>query len=102
MEADELRKLVLQFVEQASPIVMVSTGTESGILDVQGTLSLWMQVPDCSYTAMFLGWALASGHDINSFSPKELTQAVQTALVGDNKNVMFDWLGDADASDKPH
>ncbi len=102
IEVAELRKLVLEFVEVVAPVVCVSDGTNDGTISAEHTLALWMQVPDSSYSPMFLGWALAKGIDINSFSPSMLEQAVQTALVGENKNVMFDWLGDGDASDKPH
>lgn len=98
----ELVKLVREFVELISPIVLVSNGVDEGMLDGDGTLSLWMQVPDSSYSPMFLGWLVAKGYDINSFSPAALEQAVQHALVGENKNVMFDWLGDTDGKSKPH
>ena len=102
MEAIVLRELILEFVEQTAAILNVDTGTSEGVLTAQETLTLWMQLPDCAYSAMFLGWLLAKGHDINSFSPTLLAQAIQSAAVGDNKNVMFDWYGDDDASNKPH
>ena len=102
LEISELRKLVLEFVKVIAPVVSVYDGINEGTIDAEQTLALWMQVPDSSYSPMFLGWALAKGHDINGFTPSQLELAVQTALVGDNKNVMFDWLGDADASNKPH
>lgn len=102
VELAELTKLVREFVEIVSPIVMVSDGTEEGMLDADGTLAIWMQLPDSCYSAMFMGWLLAKGCDINSFSPATLEKSVQFALVGDNKNVMFDWLGDGDATTKPH
>lgn len=98
----KLMLLVREFVEVVAPIVMVSNGVDEGMLDGNGTLALWMQVPDSSYSAMFMGWLLAQGYNINSFSPNQLEHAVQAALVGENKNVMFDWLGDTDASTKPH
>ena len=102
VDKGELVKLVREFVELVSPIVLVSNGVDEGMLDANGTLSLWMQVPDSSYSPMFLGWLLAKGYDINSFHPAALEQAVQHALVGENKNVMFDWLGDTDAKNKSH
>jgi hypothetical protein len=98
----DLVPLIREFVELVSPMVKVSDGVDEVHLSADGTLSLWMQVPDCSYKPMFLGWLLAQGHNINSFSPAHLEQAVQHALVGENKNVMFDYLGDWDAKDKPH
>lgn len=102
MKPDELRELVAEFATIVAPVVMVSDGTDAGMLDAGGTLALWMQVPDSSYSPMFLGWLIAKGYDINSFSPAEMEHAVQIALVGDNKNIIFDWLGDPDASQKPH
>lgn len=99
---DYLVILVREYVELVSPIVMVYDGDKDRYLDADGTLALWMQVPDSAYSPMFLGWILAKGYNINSFSPSHLEHAVQTALVGENKNVMFDWLGDSDATNKPH
>ena len=98
----ELPKLVVEFLEQATPEIVVAVGdTEEdiGLLDVQSTLAMWMQLPDCSYSSMFVGWTLAKGYDINSYSPLDLEKAVQVALVGDNKNVMFDYLGTGDSND---
>ena len=97
----ELVKFIREFADLIAPIVKVSSGLD-GIINGEETLALWMQFPDSSYSPMFLGWLLAAGWDINSFSPNELEKAVQIASVGENKNVMFDWLGDLDAENKPH
>jgi len=98
----ELIPLVKEFAELVSGIILVSNGVTEGVLDTNGTLALWMKVPDCQLAPMFLGWVLAQDYNINSFTPSELEKAVQVALVGENKNVMFDWLGDTDATNKPH
>lgn len=102
VKPDELLVLIRDFAAIIAPIVKVSSGLD-GIINAEGTLSLWMQFPDSSYSPMFLGWLLANDYDINSFSPDDLAQAVQIASVGENKNVMFDWYGESDdATDKPH
>ncbi len=98
----ELLEFIREFADLIAPIVKVSSGLD-GVINGDETLTLWMEFPDSSYTGMFLGWLLAKGFDINSFSPKLMEQAVQTAAVGTNKNVMFDWYGESDdATDKPH
>ena len=102
VDKKELAPLIREFTELVAGTILVSDGVTSGVLDVDGTLALWMQVPDGQLTPMFLGWILAQGYDLNSFTPSELEQEVQHALVGENKNVMFDWLGDTDAKNKSH
>lgn len=99
---DELSELVRVFVEEVAPLVKVSDGVRVAHITANDTLSLWMEVPDCSYSPMFLGWMVAQGYNICSFSAEHLATAVQHALVGENKNVMFDYLGDWDAKSKPH
>lgn len=102
MKPEELSALVREFADTVAPMIDVSAGADEGKISADDTLAVWMQVPECAYTPMFLGWLIAQGHDITTFSTGELEKAVQHALVGDNKNVMFDWLGDSDASQKPH
>lgn len=95
-------KLVLAFVKAIAPMVGVYDGVNTRILDYKGTLATWMQLPDSSYSPMFVGWLIAYGYDTNSFNAVELAHAVQVALVGENKNVIFDWEGDSHATKKPH
>ncbi len=99
---EELVPLIHEFVNTIAGIILISYGTTMGVLDAKGTLALWMQRPDCQLSPMFIGWVLAQDYNINSFSPAELEHAVQRALVGDNKTVLFDWLGDTDVNNKPH
>ncbi len=102
IEEDELVGLVNEFVKEVAPLLDVCIGEDSVKLDAVGTLAVWMQVPDSSYTPMFLGWLLAQGYDIGTMHSQKLEHAVQVACVGDNKNVMFDWLGDFDGENKSH
>lgn len=102
LDVKALVPLAREFIELIAPIVRVSDGVDIVPLDADATLSLWMQVPESSYSPMFLGWLVAQGYNINSFSPDMMAAAVQRALVGENKNVMFDYLGDWDAKNKPH
>ena len=101
MEAIKLRELVLEFLEAAVDSIQIENAEGDGYLDVNEILAMWIQLPDCQLSSMFLGFALAQGVDINSFSPEEMDRAVQTALVGAD-GVNFDWLGDCDATSKPH
>lgn len=72
-------------------------------LSVEETLATWVQLPDCSYTPMFIGWLLARGITLEQFTPADVDKAVCAALTGSEKsNVMFDYLGDIDATQKPN
>ena len=104
MKRAKLQALVVEFATAVAPLVKVdySDDNEPVYLTVEEMLTVWMQFPDSTYSAMFLGWILAKGEDINSVSPETLGASVQIAAVGDNKNVMFDWYGEDDASDKSH
>lgn len=102
MKADKLCSLVKEFVEVAAPMLDVYVGTDTVKLDATSTLAVWMQVPDSSYKSLFLGWLLAKGYDTNSVSAEQLEHAVQVACVGENKNIIFDWLGETVGSTKSH
>ena len=101
MQAERLRKLVLEFADAASDSVLVTDGEEAAQITPEAMLGMWMERPDCTLHPMFVGWVLGKGVNINSFTPEELELAVQVAYVGDNKNVMFDYTGDLDAESKP-
>ena len=105
MDKLRLRVLVLEFLALAVESILIEDyedDDEAYYLDVPQMLAMWMKLPDCQLSSMFIGYALALGEDINTFSPEDLALAVQTALVGDDENVNFDWLGDVDATQKPH
>lgn len=101
MEATKLRELVLEFLALAVVSVQIENADGDGFFDANEILAMWIKVPECQLTSMFLGYVMAMGHDINSFTPEEMDLAVQTALVGDD-GVDFDWLGGIDATQKPH
>ncbi len=109
MTAAELKQFVLEFVKVAAPTIKcqftedgVPTEEGAGYMSTEQVLATWMQLPDCAFSSMFIGWMMGTGEDINSFSPFMLEQAVEHALVGEDKNVIFDWYGDDDATSKPH
>ena len=98
MDIKDLAALVLEFVEVACVQVecVVSypdVEPECVYLDAKDSLATWMQLPDSAYSAMFVGWCIAKGHDIRSFSPLDLEKAVCTALTGNEKNVLMGWGG---------
>ncbi len=108
MTTAELKEFVLEFIKVAAPTVKCQF-TDDGVPDDEASymstdevLATWMQIPDCAFSSMFIGWMMGTGEDVNTFSPFMLAQAVEHALVGENKNVMFDWYGDDDATSKPH
>lgn len=101
MEAIVLREQVLEFLAAAIDSIQIENVEGDAYLDVNEILAMWTKLPDCQLTPMFLGYLLARGFDINSFSPEQMDLAVQTALVGDD-GVDFDWLGDCDGTSKPH
>lgn len=98
----QLIVLVKEFAEVVSGQLIVSDGISDFTLSTNDTLSMWLQLPNSSYTPMFLGWILSKGYSINSVTLKQLDHAVQVAAVGENKNVMFDYLGEWDGKSKSH
>lgn len=110
MNVEDLALLVLEFTEVAAPqmsVVMVDDSGDSeqlkdGVLkpvflSVDDTLSMWLSLPDSSYTYLFVGWMLGKGIPLTDHTPIEVERAVCVALTGSEKNVMMDFYGDSDA-----
>jgi len=108
-EVAKLALLVREFVECIAPqlevlIVPDDLQTEeefaslvSGKLTPDETLAQWMQLPDCSYSYMFLGWMAGTGRDVSKTSPIDVEQAVCVALTGGVKTLVINYLDDDDA-----
>ena len=103
MDTAELQKFVVSFIELAVVSVLIEDVDEKEhqYLNSKGMLGMWAQLPDCQLSSMFLGYVMGQGVDINTFTPRQLEQAV-IAAAGGQGNVDFDWIGDCDATDKPH
>lgn len=110
-----LAEYIKEFLEVACPQMQVvytnEEEIEEGQLDTNGdiipnfisvkdTLAMWIQLPDCSYTPMFVGWLVAHGVALAEFTPMDIEKAVCVALTGKENNVMFDYLGDFDGTQK--
>lgn len=65
-------------------------------------LQVWAREPECMLSPMFLGYCLGEGADINAFSPAILHLTVISMAEIQESDVEFDWLGDLDATSKPH
>lgn len=100
MDRLKLRLVILDFLDAAEPSMHMED-PDSVPLTRDEVVSMWMGLPDCQLTHMFLGFALARGIDIDTFTPHELQLAIQTVSIGVD-DVDFDWLGDCDATHKPH
>ena len=100
MDRARLVQLINEFATLAMDSIPVQHSDESepSILTLPELLKVWAKEPECLLSAMFLGYCLGEGEDINSFSPAALHLAVMSAVEG----VDFDWLGDCDATSKPH
>ncbi len=100
MDRLKLRELVWQFLEDAEPSMHLESEGEDAFT-LPEVAETWSRLPDCQLTAMFLGYAIGKGVDIDTFTNIDLEKAVQTlALKADA--VDFDWIGDIDATSKPH
>ena len=113
LTSKELSVHVLKFLEHAAPLlatVVVTDGDSDQIddngtliptyLTVNETLAHWVQLPDGAYSYMFIGWLLAEGIALPDGGT--LAKAVCYSLTGNESNVMFDWYGDANGTNKPN
>lgn len=97
-----LIEFVKEFAAEVAPVVLVSLSADTERnLAPEETLHIWMQLPECHYTPMFLGWMIAHGEDINDFSPLQMHEAVQAAAIGNNKTLITT-EGDLHGTNKPH
>jgi hypothetical protein len=100
MDKLKLQEQVLVFLDAAVDSIQIQNAKGDGYLDAKEVLRMWNNVPGCQLSFMFLGYMLAMGHDINSFTPEEMDLAVQAAYAGSD-DVDFNWLGDIDENSKP-
>ncbi len=115
LSVKQVAELVLEFLAVAAPqlecIVITNGGSDqlneatgeftTKIFDVKETLAMWMQLPDSSYSPMFVGWLIAQGINVQQTTPETVDKAVCVALTGSEKNVMIDWTGDLYGTQKP-
>ncbi len=99
MDNIRLRQLVLEFVKLAVYAVPVD---EAEDFTVPEMLTTWAADPGCMLSSMFLGYVIGEGEDINAFSPEALRLAVLSCAECESSDVNFDWIGDCDATSKPH
>jgi len=99
MDTLRLRQLVVEFVVLAVDAVPVD---EQEDFTVPEMLKTWAADPECMLSPMFLGYVIGEGEDINAFSPEALHLAVLSSAELQASNVDFDWIGDCDATHKPH
>lgn len=65
-------------------------------------LQVWAREPECMLSPMFLGYCLGEGEDVNSFSPETLHLTIISMAEIAASDLEFDWIGDLDATSKPH
>ncbi len=100
MDNLRLRQLVEEFVKLAVDAVPVEEGKEE--FSHAELYKVWSDDPECMLSPMFLGYVLGEGEDINAFTPEDMHLAILAGSECENSNVEFDWLGDLDATSKPH
>jgi hypothetical protein len=100
MDRARLVQLINEFATLATDCIPVQYSDESepSTLTLPELLRIWGKEPQCMLSTMFLGYCIGEGEDINAFSPEALHLAVLSAC----DVVEFDWLGDIDATSKPH
>ena len=109
--AEHIREFLTIICPQTAVVYTTDEEIDAGQLDedgeiiprylsVEDTLAIWIQLPDCSYTPMFVGWMVAQDYTLDTFTPSDIDKAVCVALTGKENNVMFDYLGDFDGTKK--
>lgn len=99
MDRLRLRQLVLEFATLA---VYNIPDDEEEVPTLPEMIKMWADDPYCMLSSMFLGYVIGEGEDINTFTPEALHLAVLSVSECENSSVEFDWLGDCDATNKPH
>lgn len=104
MDRTRLMQLIKEFTVLAieSIPVQYSDEKESSTMTDKEILQVWAREPECMLSPMFLGYCMGEGEDVNSFSPHTLHLTVIAMAECIDSNVNFDWIGDLDATDKPH
>lgn len=100
MDRLKLQVILNDFLDVVMESIAVQDSTDDHLTRKE-TTAMWVRLPDCQLTPMFLGFALARGVDINTFNPIDIEHALKTLGIGDD-GVDFDWIGECDATDKPH
>ncbi len=104
MDRARLQQLITEFIVLAIDSLPVQYSNENKplMLSHLEMLQVWAQEPGCELSPMFLGYCLGEGEDINAFSPDSLHLTVISMVELETSNVKFDWLGELDATSKPH
>jgi len=104
MDRARLKQLIQEFTVLAieSIPVQYSDETESSTMTNKEILQVWAREPECMLSPMFLGYCMGEGEDVNAFSPETLHLTVIAMCECEESNVNFDWIGDLDATSKPH
>lgn len=100
MDRLKLRLVIIEFIEVVLPSMKAENVITGETLNSEEVVKMWMGLPDCQLTQMFLGFALAKGIDIETFTPDELHLAIATVSIGVD-GVEFDWIGDWNDKSKP-
>ena len=109
MKQPELVAHILNFVEAASPqveVLMYAPSAPEASYDENGelittyltpheTLTQWVQLPDCAYSGMFVGYCIGKGIPTKGITPVDVEIAVTIALTGSTKTM---YIGDSNAS----
>lgn len=104
MDRARLQQLIQEFTVLAieSIPVQYSDEKESSTMTNLEILQVWAREPECMLSPMFLGYCMGEGEDVNSFSPHTLHLTVIAMAEIGKSDVEFDWIGDLDATSKPH
>ncbi len=104
MDRVRLQQLIQEFTVLAIENIpaQYSDETEAHNMTDLEILQVWAREPECMLSPMFLGYCMGEGEDINAFSPETLHLTIISMAEIQESDVEFDWLGDLDATSKPH
>lgn len=104
MDRARLKQLIQEFIVLAIDSIPVQYDGETAATVMTNTeiLQVWAREPECMLSPMFLGYCMGEGEDVNDFSPEILHLTVLSMAESAASSVDFDWIGDCNATDKPH
>jgi len=104
MDRARLQQLIQEFTVLAIESIPVQYDGETAATTMTNLemLQVWAREPECMLSPMFLGYCMGEGEDVNAFSPETLHLTVISMAEIEESDVKFDWLGDLDATSKPH
>jgi hypothetical protein len=104
MDRARLKQLIQEFIVLAIDSIPVQYDGETKATTMTNVeiLQVWAKEPECMLSPMFLGYCMGEGEDVNAFSPKTLHLSVVAMAEIAASDLEFDWMGDLDATSKPH